>query len=86
MGWCSGTELFDKICETALLDDLLPFDTQVKLLVAVISAFEDHDWDCQDDSGYADHPAVKAAMQQVHPDWDWLFDAESPDSDAVNDQ
>lgn len=84
MGWCSGTEVFDKICETALFGDFLPFDKQVHLLIAMISAFEDRDWDCQDDSGYRDHPAFKAAMRQVHPDWDWLFDDESSDADEVN--
>ena len=64
MGWCSGTELFDSVC--AELFSEAPLHTK---LVNIIEAFEDMDWDCQDDSDYRDHPAVVLAMAELHPDW-----------------
>lgn len=68
MGWCSGTELFDK-CVKAVLGET-PVDKK-QLVKDLIDAFEDMDWDCQSESDYIDHPIVNAAMRELHPDWDW---------------
>ena len=66
MGWCSGTELFDKFCEIMFEPKDKDFNT---ILKKVINAFEDMDWDCHQDSAYWDTPAVKQAMMELHPDW-----------------
>lgn len=69
MGWCSGTEIFDKVVDYVIHQ--LPAGDREKrrLLCAVIDALEDHDWDCQQDSRFYSHPTVQAAMKKLHPTW-----------------
>lgn len=69
MGWCSGTDVFDPICALILRLNYLSQEQQVEILVAMINAFEDRDWDCQQDSKYWHHPVMMIAMRRVHPDW-----------------
>jgi len=66
MGWCSGTEIFDKVA-WALLDKEPKHLKEV--LGLLIDALEDSDWDCQQDSDYWDHPVVQEIMRELHPDW-----------------
>jgi hypothetical protein len=66
MGWCSGTEIFDQIAEVVLSDK--PMDKKATIK-AMIEALENGDWDCQGDSAYWDHPIVKEAFRELHPDW-----------------
>jgi hypothetical protein len=66
MGWCSGTRLFDEICEL-LLDKKRAHP--VDRFVTLIKIFESDDWDCQLDSDYYDHPVVNQAFRKLHPDW-----------------
>lgn len=57
MGWCSGTPIFDTVCEE-VLELSIPQATKERILSKLIEAMEDHDWDCQGDSEYYDHQFV----------------------------
>lgn len=67
MGWCSGTKIFDAVCE-AVLDQ--PRISKKDLIKAVAEELEEDDWDCQQDSNYYDHPLVKEVMKELHPNWE----------------
>lgn len=70
MGWCSGTDVFDKIGYFILyskMSDELKHD----IMLVVADTLEDHDWDCQNDSEYWTHPIVVEVMKELHPNWDW---------------
>ncbi len=70
MGWCSGTEIFDKVADFVLHSVFAGNEaTRQYTLEVLVSALEDHDWDCQDDSQFIEHPIVKKVMRQLHPDW-----------------
>jgi hypothetical protein len=66
MGWCSATVIFDQIAKVVLSDQ--PIDKRA-VLKTVIKAFEDGDWDCQQDSDYWDDPIVQSVMRELHPHW-----------------
>ena len=68
MGWCSATVIFDAVCDGLLAKRPPSKASTVRQLIA---ALEDGDWDCQQDSEYWSHPIVRAAMKELHPDWDW---------------
>jgi len=68
MGWCSATQIFDDVCD-ALLGEGENKLTKKAALTAIISALEDGDWDCQQDSRYWDHPLVQKIMRKLHPEW-----------------
>lgn len=46
MGWSSGTDLVVSVA-TAIRDNVPDNKTRKKLYAALVSAAEDHDWDCQ---------------------------------------
>ena len=47
-------------------------DEEFKEIVTIlIEALQDHDWDCEQDSDYWDHPLVREAFKKLHPGWDW---------------
>lgn len=68
MGWCSGTEIFDKVLKEVINTDL-PAENKDRIVRVLIDALEDGDWDCQADSRYYKHPIVQHAMRDLHPDW-----------------
>lgn len=68
MGWSSGYLVFDHIV-SSFIDSNLSRKEKIKILVALIEALEDQDWDCQFDSKYWDNSIVVAAWQRVHPEW-----------------
>lgn len=68
MGWCSATEIFDTVADVVLRevqDDGIRISVLYKLAVAL----EQHDWDCQSDSCFYDHPLVERVFKQLHPHW-----------------
>jgi hypothetical protein len=73
MGWYSGTKVFDPVVRKLLSMATITPDDQQELIVALIDALEERDWDCQSNSAYYEHPLVKAALLELHPDWfdDW---------------
>ena len=70
MGWCSGTDVFDAIMRHIYNNLWLKLSgiELINLIAAMIEAFEDHDWDCQSDSGWWDDPMFQEAYKKVHPD------------------
>jgi hypothetical protein len=68
MGWCSGTTIFDDVAEFVIDNDINEQDG-LNLLVRLIGALENEDWDCQGDSRFYDNPLVHKAFEALHPDW-----------------
>lgn len=71
MGFCSGTDIFDPVAKVVLETPdtfLLPATKRV-ILKALIDALEDHDWDCESDSQYWNHPMVREVFMEMHPGW-----------------
>jgi hypothetical protein len=73
MGWCSGTEIFDHVVKV-ILDTPDPFmerSTKRIVIAALIRSMIEHDWDCEHDSDYWEHPLVRLAFKEALSDWDW---------------
>ncbi|MEA3296145.1 MAG: hypothetical protein U9Q27_03355 [Patescibacteria group bacterium] len=66
MGWCSGTDIFDIVCEAI-------FDSKNKntkdIIKKIIIELEIMDWDCQRESDFWNKPIVQEAFKELHPDW-----------------
>lgn len=69
MGWCNATEIFDAACRGILGDRQKITQGATKALGIIIDNLEDHDWDCQQDSEYWDHPIVQQLFKDRHPEW-----------------
>ncbi len=65
MGWCSGTIVFDTVCEVILDDEINDKKEAIKKIIEVM---EDMDWDCHNESVYWKHPIVVEAMKEIHPE------------------
>jgi hypothetical protein len=68
MGWCSGTEIFDKVAATVLDSDLSE-EKQVEIITVLIEALSDQDWDCESDSDYYKHPIIERIYREKYPHW-----------------
>jgi hypothetical protein len=60
-------ERANKAVENILSDK--PDDSIKETIKRLIESLEDGDWDCQQDSAYYDHPIVRKAFMELHPDW-----------------
>jgi hypothetical protein len=69
MGFCSGTDIFDPVVGW-ILENLKDEALQLGAIRVLIIALEDHDWDCQDDSRWSNHPVVRRVMRELHPNWE----------------
>lgn len=69
MGWSSGTRIFDAVVTAVLSEE--PFEKK-DVILAVIGALEDGDWDCQNDSPYWNHPLVQEALKEsgYYDEWE----------------
>lgn len=74
MGFGNGVGIFDDIVRVVLPMDLSD-EQKVKVIVAVIVALEDHDWDTQDDSQFIEYPLVRQAFERTG----WFFEEEEND-------
>lgn len=72
MGWCSGTDIFDAACKGIIGDKQRVSKEGIKALTIIVDSLEQHDWDCQQDSRYWDHPVV----QQIFRARGWFEDEE----------
>lgn len=73
MGWCSGTEIFDRMTQF-ILKTSMSDEEKYEAIHALAESLEDQDWDCQSDSDYSDEPIVERVFKALHPDWDWDSD------------
>ena len=68
MGWASGSGLFEEIIKAS--KKVMPNAALRKsFYLKVIKAFEDYDWDTQDECLNKD-VAFKEALKELHPDWE----------------
>ena len=67
MGWASGSELFGHVITAA--KKAIPDDAaRAEFYKPVINAFEDHDWDTQNECE-GDDPVFDKLMKEMHPEW-----------------
>ena len=76
MGWCSGTEVFDKVAG-AVLNSKLSKTDQHDILYILADSLSDTDWDCQSESEYWDHPPVQKVFEVDDYD-DWVHESWHP--------
>jgi hypothetical protein len=68
MGWGSGSSLFSKIIDAA--KEAIPNKKKrVVFYESTISAFEDEDWDTENECLGSD-VAFDEALKKLHPDWE----------------
>lgn len=79
MGWCSGTEVFDPVAQ-AIIDSDASEPSKIGMLMELILALEERDWDCQGEADLYHNPLVNAAMMGLHPDW--IDDQDDEDEDG----
>jgi hypothetical protein len=68
MGWASGSELYDKVIDAARDAIPDPF-VRTNFHKKMIEAFEDADWDTQNECVGQD-VAFDAALYDLHPYWE----------------
>lgn len=68
MGWGSGSELMESIV-SSIENYVDEFDVRKKLYIDIISIFENHDWDTQDEC-IGSSEAFDAALAETHPNWE----------------
>lgn len=79
MGWCSGTIIFDRVCDALLSNKKVD---KAALLETLIEALKDMDWDCEGDSEYLHDPFVKAAF--INLGYQDMYDDMSEDIENVS--
>lgn len=67
MGWASGSRLFSEVIDV-VQKHVLDEEERVNIYKGLIDAFEDADWDTQDEC-VGEDPAYDAALKELHPDW-----------------
>jgi hypothetical protein len=73
MGFCSGTDIFEPVAKV-VLESQWSDEIKYTVIRELVDALENHDWDCQDESEYWQHPIVRRVFKDLHPDWDFLFE------------
>lgn len=68
MGWASATEIVEKIIVSAK-KSIPDKQTRKQFYKEIIEAFEDADWDTQDECLTKDK-AFDEAIKEIHPDWE----------------
>lgn len=65
MGWASASEIFNPVCIALQKAFMIP-EARTAVLVTLIKALQDGDWDTEDESleEFKDDPAVVAAFRQ----------------------
>lgn len=67
MGWSSGTRLFSSVI-TAAKKAIPDMEKRKTLYKEIIDAFEDADWDTQDEC-MGEDGAYDEAIREMHPNW-----------------
>lgn len=65
MGWCSATQIFDAIANEVLGHNKGYSDIQkMQVLHMLADILREHDWDCEADSEFYDHPQFKDIFEE----------------------
>lgn len=67
MGWASGSSLVRQLIAT-IQENVGDPDLRLYIYTDLINAFEDADWDTQDEAMGIDEEFDRA-IYQIHPDW-----------------
>lgn len=76
MGWNTANDIFDQVCRKLQTSFVWP-QTRQAILVTLIKALQEQDWDTEDESLelFLDDPVVVAAFRETCPamteDWDF---------------
>ena len=68
MGWGSGSDMMDDIIFD-MKKKIKDKDIRKTIYKILIDAFENHDWDTQDDCLGSDK-VFDDALKELHPDWE----------------
>lgn len=58
MGWCGGTDIFDKVMSHVLNNQNYTNDMACEIGSVLMDALDDQDWDTHEESMFCDHPAL----------------------------
>lgn len=67
MGWSSGSQIMSEVI-SAIQPHMPDENARKEVYKALIPAFEDQDWDTQEECEGED-PAYDAALLELHPEW-----------------
>jgi hypothetical protein len=67
MGWCSGSQLFSDVIDV-ISQNVPDEEDRVVIYKGLISAFEEFDWDTQDEC-VGEDSAYDSALKELHPEW-----------------
>lgn len=67
MGWASGSTLFSIVIDV-IQEHVPDHDERVEIYTGLIEAFEESDWDTQDEC-MGEDPAYDEALKELHKDW-----------------
>jgi hypothetical protein len=67
MGWARGSKLFSEVI-SAVRAHAPDEGVRKALYIKLIDAFEDFDWDTQDEC-VGEDPAYDEALKELHPEW-----------------
>ena len=70
MGWCSGTEIFDTVCDELLSSEEVDKKEVLKSLIQIMWY---HDWDCEYDSEYFGDEVVRECFIELDSRWEERF-------------
>jgi len=66
MGWCSGTEIFDVVCDVLIGEENID---KKEVLKSLIEIMWQHDWDCEWDSEYINDDFVRECFIELDNEW-----------------
>lgn len=72
MGWCGGTYIFDVVVESLLKDEI----DKEEIIVNLINALTDLDWDCECESNYWDTPFIRECFIKFNEKYIEYFEEE----------
>lgn len=67
MGWASGSTVFSEVI-SAVKEHVKEKDVRKAIYIPIIEAFEEKDWDTQDEC-IGEDDAYDEAIMELHPRW-----------------
>ena len=66
MGWCSGTIIFDALCDSLLSNKEVD---KKKVLKDIINILWREDWDCETESNHINNEMVRECFFELDGEW-----------------